>query len=86
MKKSLKSIVSKLSLTALTLIFMQSISFASEKVPEIYISESSVSDLSGSQLLNTTWFWVLIIVVASVFITAFFYARITEETDDSHAL
>ena len=86
MKKSLKSIVSKLSLTVLTLILMQSLSFASEKVPEIYVSESSVSDLSGSQLLNTTWFWVLIIVVVLVFITAFFSARITEETVDSHAV
>jgi hypothetical protein len=86
MKKSLKSIVSKFSLTATALILTQSLSFGAEKVPEVYVSEAPFSNISGQQLLNTTWFWVLIIVVVLVFVTAYFATGTTNKTGEPHAL
>jgi hypothetical protein len=52
------------------LVLTNSLTFAAAKVPEVYISESPVSDLSGAELLNTAWFWILIIVCVVVFISA----------------
>lgn len=85
MKKSLKSIVSKFSLTAFALILLQSLSFASAKEPDVYISRSSLSDLSGAQLLETGWFWLLIAFVILVLVAAYFAANITGKTDEPHA-
>ncbi len=84
MKKSLKSIVSKFSLTAFALLLMQSLSFAAD--PEVYVSTAPVSDISGQQLLNTTWFWVLIVIVIMVFATAFFATAEENKNGEPHAL
>jgi len=86
MKKSLKSIVSKFSLTAFALVLMQSLSFASATVPDVYVSRASFSDLSGQQLLETPWFWILIMVIVIVFIAAFFAAGSETKAEEQHTL
>ncbi|RKD13747.1 hypothetical protein BCY91_09270 [Pelobium manganitolerans] len=65
MKKLIKPLV-----LLFALVTTGNLSFANGKVPEVYISEAPVSDLSGQQLLNTTWFWLLVAVVLVVLLTA----------------
>ncbi|OAQ40590.1 hypothetical protein A5893_06500 [Pedobacter psychrophilus] len=86
MKISSKSIASKFSLTAFALVLMQTLSFAADKVPDVYVSRSAVSHLSGQQLLDTTWFWILITIVVLVFITAYFAAGTAKKTGQPHLL
>ncbi|MBK0381826.1 hypothetical protein I5M32_02535 [Pedobacter sp. SD-b] len=86
MKKSVKPMIFKFSLTAFALILMQSLSFASEKQPDVYISRSPVSDLSGPELLHTVWFWVLIIVVIAVFAISLFAAELYKKNGEPHIL
>ena len=61
------------------LVLTNSLTFAAAKVPEVYISEAPVSDLSGSELLNTTWFWLLVIVCVVVFVSALIATKDQEE-------
>lgn len=74
MKKLLKS-----ALLMLTLILTHSLTFAAAKTSEIYVSEAPVSDLSWSQLLNTSWFWILIAVCIVAFVVALIATKDEEE-------
>nr|WP_294895176.1 hypothetical protein [uncultured Pedobacter sp.] len=64
----------------IALVLTNSLTFAAEKTPEIYVSESSLSNLSGSQLLHTGWFWILIIAAVIVFATALLCSKDQEDT------
>lgn len=63
----------------IALVLTNSISFAAAKVSEVYISESPLSDISGKELLNITWFWILIIVSVIVLIAAMLATKDQEE-------
>ncbi len=53
------------------LVLSQSFAFA-EKLPEVYAAQAPLSDVSASQLLNSTWFWLLIVFSVIVAIVAYF--------------
>lgn len=67
----MKKILSSVSIFTL-LLLSQSFAFAANKVPEVYAAQAPLSDLSGSELLNTTWFWLLIGFSVVVFVVAYF--------------
>lgn len=53
--------------------------------PDVYLSRAPVSELSGHELLQQTWFWALIVVVAVVFLCALLSAK-TKDQHEPHAL
>ncbi|HEX7365515.1 MAG TPA: hypothetical protein VF273_00385 [Pelobium sp.] len=65
MKTILKSAV-----VLIALVLTNTISFAAAKAPEVYASESNLSDLSVNELLNTAWFWILVVASIVVFLAA----------------
>ncbi len=79
MKTLLKS-----AMLVFALVLTNSLTFAATKVPDVYVSESSLSNLSVNQLLNTSWFWVLIIVTFVVLVIALFSAKDQEEAVHAH--
>ena len=64
------------------LVLTNSLTFASEKVSEVYVSQSSLSDISIPELLNTSWFWMLI---ATVFVVAICALIAVKDQEDVHA-
>lgn len=67
--------ISKTALIALALVFIQTIGFAADKLPEVYTSQAQLSDLNCAQVINSPWVWMLIVYVAIVAITAFLSAQ-----------
>ena len=78
MKTLLKS-----ALLFFALILTNSLGFASDKIPEVYVSQSSLTNLSAMQLLNTPWFWIMIGVCLVVGLIALFSAK--DEEPENHA-
>ena len=70
------------------LVLTNSLGFAAEKIPEVYVSQSSLTNLTGPQLLNSTWFWIMIAVCLVVGVIALFSAKDQEEASHQpeHAL
>ncbi len=64
------------------LVLTNSLTFAAAKIPEVYVSESSVSNLSGPELLNTGWFWMLIAVIVVVGLCALIATK--DQEDQAH--
>lgn len=64
------------------LVLTNSLSFAAAKIPDVYVSRSSLTDLSGAELLNTTWFWIL---VALCIVIAIFALISTKDQEEVHA-
>ncbi len=75
MKKLIKTSFFKTGFLMTVLSLIQAGAFASEKEPDVYLSRAPVSELSGPELLDTTWFWLLILVVAMVLISAAIAAK-----------
>lgn len=75
MKTLLKSVM-----LIFALVLTNSLTYAAAKTPEVYVSQSSLSDLSIQELLNTTWVWVLISIVFVVVVTALVAVKDQEET------
>lgn len=48
--------------------------------PEVYVSTAPVSEISGHELIEKPWFWILMAVILVVAITAFF----AEKDKDEH--
>nr|MBC7614172.1 hypothetical protein [Pseudopedobacter sp.] len=48
--------------------------------PEVYVSTAPVSEISGHELIEKPWFWILIAVILIVAVTAFF----AEKDKDEH--
>ena len=78
MKTLLKS-----AMLIFALVLTNSLTFAAVKVPEVYVSQAPLSDLSGQELLNTTWFWILIVACVIVFLTALISSK--DQKDATHA-
>lgn len=74
--------VLKSAMLFFALILTSSLGFASENTPEVYVSQAPLSDLSGPELLDTNWFWVLIIVVLVVGLLALVSAK--DEEHENH--
>lgn len=53
--------------------------------PDVYVSRAPVSEISGHELVEKPWFWILIAVCVIVFITAFLGAQ-DKEDHEPHAL
>ena len=69
------------------LVLTNSLSFAAAKIPEVYVAESSLTDISGAELLNTTWFWILIILCMVVAVCALIAVKDQEEVHaPTHAI
>ncbi len=83
MKTLLKS-----AMSFFALIVSNSLSFASDKTPEVYVSKAPLSNLSGSELLHTSWFWVMIGVCLVVGLIALLSTKDEEQTSHTpkHAL
>lgn len=67
----------------LALVLTNSLTFAAAKIPEVYVSESQLSNISGMELLSTTWFWIMIAVCVVVAIAALVSTK--DQEDQSHA-
>ncbi|MEO5910375.1 MAG: hypothetical protein ABIP95_05780 [Pelobium sp.] len=85
MKKLISTFKTKNLLAVFAMLFVQFAAFADEKTPDVYLSRAPVSVINGHELLQQTWFWVLIVVVAVVFLCAFLSAR-TKDQKEPHAL
>lgn len=53
--------------------------------PDVYISRAPVSEISGPELLEKPWFWILIVVVVSVLLSALLAAK-DKQDHEPHAL
>ncbi|MFC5285293.1 hypothetical protein [Pedobacter alpinus] len=81
MKKTIKA-----SLLLIALVLTQTLTFAAEVKTTVYASQAPLSDLSSSELLNSTWVWALIVIVGIVLILAFFAAQEKSAKDPKHAI
>ncbi|WP_017257751.1 hypothetical protein [Pedobacter arcticus] len=61
------------------LVLTNSLSFASAKIPDVYVSRSSLTNLGGAELLNTNWFWILVALCVLVALCALISTKDQEE-------
>lgn len=76
----------KATLMLIALVLTQTLTFAKEVKTTVYASQAPLSNQNASELLNTTWVWALIIIVATVLILAFFAAQEKSSKDPKHAI
>lgn len=80
MKKTLKA-----TLMLIALVFTQTFTFAADaKIPAVYASQAPLSNLSCTQLLNTSWLWMMVFYVVVVLFIAFLSAQEKTSNTASH--
>ncbi|HET8830382.1 MAG TPA: hypothetical protein VFM79_13630 [Pelobium sp.] len=65
----------------IALVLTNSLTFAAAKIPEVYVAQSSLSDLSVNELLSTIWFWILIVVTFVVMVAALYSSKDQESAN-----
>lgn len=76
MKTLLKS-----AMLIFALVLTNSLTFAAAKTPEVYVAQSSFTDLSSNELFNSTWFWALIVITLVVLVSALFTTKDQESAN-----
>lgn len=91
MKKIIPSLKLKSILAFVALLCVSLSSFAQTSTqdslykPDVFISRAPVSEISGPELLEKPWFWILIVIVASVLLSALLATK-DKQDHESHAL
>lgn len=91
MKKFIPSLKLKSVLAFVAFLFVSLSSFAQSTTqdslyqPDVYIARAPVSEISGPELLEKPWFWILMVVVAVVFLSALLATK-DKEDHETHAL